>query len=224
MINIAIDGHVGSGKSSLAKGIAQKLNYHVLDTGAIYRGLACAYKDKGYREINDENINNFIKNIKVNVVFEKDIQKVLVDDVDYTPFLRTEETSTLASKISPFEELRSKVLKIQRDFANKYNCIIEGRDIGTVVLPNADVKFFVTAKEEVRAMRRYEQLKDKSLSYEEILKDLRERDYKDEHRVVAPLKIAEDSILLDTSNMTLEQTIDKCVNIIEQKINEKNKK
>lgn len=219
MINIAIDGHVGSGKSTLAKGIAQKLNYHVLDTGAIYRGLACAYKDKGYREINDENINNFIKNIKVNVVFEKDIQKVLVDDVDYTPFLRTEETSTLASKISPFQVLRSKVLIIQRDFASKYNCIIEGRDIGTVVLPNADVKFFVTAKEEVRAMRRYEQLKDKSLSYEEILKDLKERDYKDEHRVIAPLKIAEDSILLDTSNMTLEQTIDKCVNIIEQKIN-----
>lgn len=220
MLNIAIDGHVGSGKSTLAHGIAEKLNLKVLDTGAIYRGMACAYKESGRKEPNEKLIDEFIKDIEVRIEFIDDIQHVLVNNVDYTPFLRLEETSMLASKVSKFPNLRKKVLHIQRDFANENDCVVEGRDIGTEVLPNAQIKFFLTAGEEKRAMRRYLQIKDNpnSPSYEEILADLKKRDYNDEHRDVAPLKPAEDSIFLDNGNLTLEETIEKCVKIIKNKI------
>lgn len=219
MINIAIDGHVGSGKSTLAYGIAQKLGLNVLDTGAIYRGLACAFKESGMIEPNLENVTKFVAQTTVKVEFIDGIQHVFVNDKDYTPWLRLEETSRLASSISPYQILRDKVIKIQREFAQNYDCVMEGRDIGTDVLPNAPVKLFITASEEVRAMRRYEQIKDKSqTSYEKILADLRERDYKDEHREVSPLRPAKDAIILDTSDMTLEQTIEKCVSIIKEKV------
>lgn len=220
MLNIAIDGHVGSGKSTLSKGIAKELNLKVLDTGAIYRGIACHFQTKKYNEISEETINAFIKQIEVSVKFIEDIQHVVVCGIDYTPYLRKEETSVLASKISPFPQIREKVLEIQRTFAKNYDCVIEGRDIGTVVLPNADVKFFITASEKVRAQRRFDQIKNlpDSPTFEEILKDLRDRDYQDEHRKVAPLKPAEDSIIMDTSNMSLEETIKKCVEIIKKKM------
>lgn len=224
MLNIAIDGHVGSGKSTLSKGLAKRLNLRVLDTGAIYRGIACRFKAEGLENHIDEGtINKFVEKLKVQVKFDGDLQRVIVDGVDYTPWLRKEETSVLTSKISPFPKIRDKVLDIQRDFAKKYDCVIEGRDIGTVVLPNADVKFFITASEKVRAQRRYDQIKDlpDSPSYDEILKDLRMRDYQDEHRKIAPLKPAEDSIIMDTSEMTLEQTIEKCVQIIQETKKEK---
>lgn len=224
MLNIAIDGHVGSGKSTLSKGLAKRLNLRVLDTGAIYRGIACRFKAEGLENHIDEGtINKFVEKLKVQVEFDGDLQRVIVDDVDYTPWLRKEETSVLTSKISPFPKIRDKVLDIQRDFAKKYDCVIEGRDIGTVVLPNADVKFFITASEKVRAQRRYDQIKNlpDSPSYDEILKDLRMRDYQDEHRKIAPLKPAEDSIIMDTSEMTLEQTIEKCAQIIQETRKEK---
>lgn len=224
MLNIAIDGHVGSGKSTLSKGLAKRLNLRVLDTGAIYRGIACRFKAEGLENHIDEGtINKFVEKLKVQVEFDGDLQRVIVDGVDYTPWLRKEETSVLTSKISPFPKIREKVLDIQRDFAKKYDCVIEGRDIGTVVLPNADVKFFITASEKVRAQRRYDQIKDlpDSPSYDEILKDLRMRDYQDEHRKIAPLKPAKDSIIMDTSEMTLEQTIEKCVQIIQETRKEK---
>ena len=224
MLNIAIDGHVGSGKSTLSKGLAKRLNLRVLDTGAIYRGIACRFKAEGLKNHIDEGtINKFVEKLKVQVEFDGDLQRVIVDGVDYTPWLRKEETSVLTSKISPFPKIRDKVLDIQRDFAKKYDCVIEGRDIGTVVLPNADVKFFITASEKVRAQRRYDQIKNlpDSPSYDEILKDLRMRDYQDEHRKIAPLKPAEDSIIMDTSEMTLEQTIEKCVQIIQETRKEK---
>lgn len=216
MINIAIDGHVGSGKSTLAKGLAKRLNFHVLDTGAIYRGFACAFREKGYKTIDEEIISKFVENIDVKIFFEQDTQHVVVNGRDYTSQLREEEISMLTSKISIFTKLREEVRSIQRDFARRYNCVMEGRDIGTVVLPNADYKFFVTATEEVRAKRRYEQNKDKNLTYQDILNDLRERDYRDEHRDVAPLKPAKDAIIIDNSNMNLEQTIECCLKLIEK--------
>lgn len=220
MINIAIDGHVGSGKSTLARGLADKLGFKVFDTGAIYRGMACAFKNSHYNAINEENIKDFLKDLDVKIFFENKLQHVVVFNTDYTPYLRLEEISMLSSQISPYKILRDKVVMLQRNFAKENNCIMEGRDIATVVLPNADVKFFITASETVRANRRYEQIKDKpnSPSYDEILKDLRERDYKDEHRDVAPLKPAKDSIIIDTSNMNLDETIDYCLKIIKAKV------
>ena len=220
MINIAIDGHVGCGKSTLAKGLAQILNFKVFDTGAVYRSLACAYKASGYTEVNEKNINTFLSNVKVEVIFKTDGQHVLINGQDYFSSIRLEEISMLAAKVSPYLSLRQKVLAVQRKFAQNNNCIMEGRDIGTEVLPNADVKFFITAREEVRAMRRYNQIKNKpnSPSYDEILIDLQKRDYADENRVVAPLKPAHDAIILDTSEMTLEQSVQKCIQLIKEKI------
>lgn len=218
MINIAIDGHVGSGKSTLAHGIAKRLNLRVLDTGAIYRGLGYAFKESGIGEFNNENVDKFIENIDVKVDFIDDLQHVFVNGKDYTPFLRLEETSMLASIISKYPNLRKKVLHIQKDFAKKYDCVMEGRDIGTEVLPNALVKIFLTADENIRANRRFLQVKDSNTTLEEVLKDLKQRDYNDSHREVAPLKPAENAIIFDNGDLTLEETIDKCVEIINEKL------
>ena len=219
MINIAIDGHVSSGKSTLAKGVAKALGLKVLDTGAIYRGLACAYKEGDFGEINQQNIEKFLKDIKVEVKFQNEKQLVFVNDKDYTPFLRLEEISNLSSSISPYKNLREVVTKIQRTFVQENNCIIEGRDIGTEILPNATMKLFVTASAEERARRRFLQVKDTGTTFEKVLADLKERDRKDETRAVAPLKIAKDAIVVDTTNMNLDEAIAYSVGLIQQKIN-----
>lgn len=219
MINIAIDGHVGSGKSTLAKGLAKRLGFNIFDTGAIYRGLACEYMKRNLGEPNQKIIEEFIKTVEIKVDFVGDVEHVYVNDFDYTPYLRLEETSVMAGKVSPYPVLRAKVLNLQRDFAKMHNVVMEGRDIGTHVLPNADYKFFVTASEDVRAERRFDQIKDKpnAPTYQEILKDLRERDYRDEHREASPLKPAEDSVIIDSSNQTLDETIEQCLRVINNK-------
>ena len=218
MLNIAIDGHVGSGKSTLAGELAKILHLKMLNTGEIYRSIACSYKESKM-EIDEESVKKFVENLKIEIIFNENQQIVFVNGKNYKDFLRIEEISMLTSKISPFPIIREKVLKLQRDFAEKYDCVMEGRDIGTVVLPNADFKFFVTATEQVRARRRYDQLKNKkdAPTFEQILEDLRQRDYNDEHRKIAPLKPAKDSIILDTSNMTLDQTVEHCYQIIKNK-------
>lgn len=220
MVNIAIDGVGGSGKSTLARGLAKRLGYRVLDTGAIYRGLACEYKAQGYGKPTEKIISKFIKDIKVELFFEGELQHVVVNGTDYTARLRSEEISTLSSIISPFDNLRQKVRDLQRDFAKKYNCVIEGRDIGRVVIPNADLKLFVTAKPEIRAQRRFDQIKDKpnAPTFEAVLEELNRRDYADIHREVAALVPADDAIILDTSFMTLEQSIDKCEELVNERI------
>ena len=219
MINIAIDGHVGSGKSTLAKGLAKRLGFYVFDTGAIYRGIACEYMSRNLGEPNEEIINDFIKTFEVKVKFIDDVEHVFVNGKDWTPNLRLEQTSVMAGKISPYPKLRDKVLSSQRDFAKTHDVVMEGRDIGTRVLPNADFKFFVTASEEVRAGRRFDQIKGtaNAPTYEQILQDLRDRDYRDEHREVAALRPAEDGIIIDSSNQTLEETIEKCLQIINER-------
>lgn len=219
MINIAIDGHVSSGKSTLSRGVAQKLGLKVLDTGAIYRGLACAYKEGKFGDINLINVTKFVAQTDVKVTFDGDKQRVVVNGKDFTPYLRLEEISTLSSNIAPYKILRDKVTTIQRAFAGENDCIIEGRDVGTDVLPNATIKFFVTATADERAKRRYLQIKDTSnTTFEQVLSDLVERDHKDETREVAPLRIAKDAIVVDTTNMTLEEAIDHCVDMIKEKI------
>ncbi len=221
MINITIDGHGGSGKSTLARAIAQKLNLKVLNTGLIYRAIACNYLEKKLPAPTEKIVDNFIKNIHIKLYFENDIQKVLIDGKDYSNILRDEEISILSSKLSVFNSLREKVLIIEREFAQNNDCVVEGRSIGSVTLPNADVKLFVTASVELRAKRRVEQFKEKNIkiSYAQVLKDLKERDYNDEHRPIAPLIISDDAIIVDSSDMTLEETIDYCVNKIKEKIN-----
>ena len=219
MYNIAIDGPVGSGKSTLAKMLATRLGFRFLDTGALYRGIACYFRYKNIVEINENSINSIIDEITVKVKFIDNVQHVIVSEIDFTSNLREEEISMLSSKISNYPQIRDKILDIQRDFAKEYNCVLEGRDIGTVVLPNADLKIYLNANEKTRAQRRYEQdkLKNSNISYQEIFKDLKERDYENEHRKIAPLKPAEDSIIIDNTNMTIEECADLCLKYIKQK-------
>lgn len=220
MISIAIDGGTACGKGTIAKALAEKLGYRVLDTGAIFRGIACAFVDAGLEEMNDEIIDNFVKTIKVEVKFIEDVQRVFVNGVDQTPNLRTEKTSQMASKISVYPKVRAFMNEVSREFAKNNNCIVEGRDITTVVLPNADVKFFFTADPVVRAKRRVNQLlaSGKEADFDEVYKDLMERDERDSKRAVAPLKPAEGAIIMDNSNMTEEESIEFCYNKILEKI------
>ncbi len=220
MINIAIDGYAGSGKSTLVKLLEKKLDNRVkvLDTGAIFRSFAYAYEKSELGELNEENVKQFLKGISLKVEFIDNEQHVFVNGKDVTAFIRTESISSLASKISVFPEVRARYLVIAQTFARENACIMEGRDIGTVIMPKADVKIFLTAKEELRAKRRYEEMKLKNpkIRFAQVLKDLQERDYRDTHKGEASLKISENSIVVDNSEMTLEETADFCLDIIEK--------
>ncbi len=222
-VNIAIDGYVCSGKSTIAKELARRLGYNVFDTGAVYRGIACAFKYlKGDENVIDEKtMKNFANQIFVEIKFVNGLQHVLVNGVDHTKELRTEEISTLSAKLSPYMSIREKVLKIQRKFAEKNNTVMEGRDIGSEVLPNADFKFFITADEKVRATRRYEQQRahgNFDVTFEQVLEDLRDRDYKDTHREHGAIKKTADAHTIDTTNQTLDESVEQCLEIIKSKI------
>lgn len=220
MISIAIDGGTACGKGTIAKALAEKLGFKVLDTGAIFRGIACAFVEAGLEEMNDQIIDNFVKGVKVSVVFDNDLQRVFVNGKDQTANLRTEKTSQMASKISVYPKVRSFMNDVAREFAKNNNCIVEGRDITTVVLPDATVKFFFTADPVVRAKRRVNQLlaSGKEAEFDAVYKDLLERDERDSKRAVAPLKPAEGAIIMDNSNMTEEESIEFCYKKILEKI------
>lgn len=226
MINIAVDGFSGSGKSTLVKKLAKRLkgDFKVLDTGAIFRAFGCAFDSVGYHEMSEKNLKDFLKNNIISVKFIGDNQHLFVNDEDITDRLRDEKVGQLASKISVFPIIREKYLEIARDFAKKNNCLMEGRDISTVVMPNANVKIFLTAEESVRAKRRFDELLAKGVdaSYNDVLKDLQERDLRDTTRDVAPLRPATDSIIVDNSDMTFEETVDYCLAIIEKTIGNNN--
>lgn len=219
MLNIAIDGYSGAGKSTLASMLAKRLHIKKFDTGAIYRGLAGAYLERNLPQPNEEIINEFIKDIEIEVFFEGECQHVVVNGRDYTSILREERISKYSSLVSPFPKLRDRVLMLQRDFAKNNDCVMEGRDIASVVLPNADVKFFLTCSLEVRAKRRLEQLKEMGLDgdYNEIYKNLEIRDHNDLTRKVAPLVKVEDAVLIDGSFISLDEMLEECLNIICQK-------
>lgn len=220
MFAVTIDGKAGCGKSTLADELSKILELKKFNTGAVYRGITCEYmKRYGELEPTFEGINVFVQDLAVDVVFEGTTQKVIVNGNDYTPYLREEVISNFVAKVSPFNIVREKVREIQRNFAEFNDCIMEGRDIGTVVLPKAACKLFVTASGEVRAQRRFEQLKntENAPTYEEILKEINDRDDKDINREHGALLPAEDSIIIDNSNETLEQTINRCKKIIEDK-------
>ncbi len=224
MFNIAIDGYMGCGKTSLMLGLAKKLkDFKILNTGAIFRGYAYAYDKLSLGEVSEDTINTLLEKTDVEVKFVGDDQHVLVNGEDATEFLRTERISQLASIISAYKDVRERYLAIAKDFAKNNNCIMEGRDIGTGVLKNADVKIFLTADEKIRAERRFKQLKEKGekASLKEVIKDMNERDNRDRNREIAPLKPAEDSIIVDNSDMNLDETIDFCYELILKVMNKK---
>lgn len=219
MINVAIDGPAGAGKSTIAKAAAKELGFIYVDTGALYR--AVAYNAVKTGAIDDEQkIIDMLDSTKVELKYVNGVQAVYLNGEDVSALIRTPEISMGASKVSAIPQVRAFLLNLQREIASTNNVIMDGRDIATVVLPNADVKIFLFASPECRAERRYKELieKGESVSFDDVLKDVNQRDYQDSHREIAPLKPSDDSIMADTSELTLQESIDLIVNTIKEKI------
>ena len=208
-MRIAIDGPSGSGKSSVAKAVAKRLGLLHLDTGGMYRTL-------GYKVIKDnlnlENIEEVLKNLDLKIVNKK----FFLDGEDVSEKIRINEVSKIASKVSSIKSVREYMVNLQREISSNNDVILDGRDIGTVVFPNAEVKIYLTASPEVRANRRY--LEDGSLSYEKILEDILKRDYDDSHREHSPLKVADGAKIIDTDNLSFEEVVEKIIGVIKNEI------
>ena len=218
-INIAIDGPAGAGKSTIAKMVSAKLGYIYVDTGALYRTIALYITENN---IADEDIEASLEKADVSLRFIDGVQRVFLGDRDVSDLIRTPEISMAASRTSAIPAVRKYLFGTQQKIAAENNVIMDGRDIGTVVLPNADVKIFLTASAEERANRRFKELSEKPNCpcYEEILSDIIERDHQDMTREVSPLKQAEDAVLVDTTELDLEQSADAIVKIINEKTGE----
>ena len=218
---IAIDGPAGAGKSTMAKRLAKELGYHYVDTGAIYRTVAYFLDLWGVSPKDIDGVTRYIDELTINIEYDEEgVQHMIMNGMDVTGEIRTQDISQKASLVSAQAIVRDMLLDMQRDVAKQYNVIMDGRDIGSVVLPKADVKIFLTAAAEVRAKRRTEELlaKGQKANYEQILKEIQQRDYQDTHREVAPLKMCRDSIKLDTSDMDIDQVIAEMKAIIGKKI------
>ena len=219
MFNIALDGPGGAGKSSIAKAVAKELGFIYVDTGALYRAIGL-YSLRNSIDTKDiDGVINSLKSINVDFTYVDGEQKVLLNNDDVSTDIRLPEVSMAASNVSAIPEVRSFLLDLQRKIANEKDCLMDGRDIGTVILPNAQLKIFLTASAEVRAKRRFDELtaKGQEVNYDEILKDLNERDYQDTHREIAPLKQADDAVLLDTSDMTFDEVKAKILALYEER-------
>lgn len=221
-INIAIDGPGGAGKSTVARAVAKQLGFIYVDTGAIYRAIGLKFVRTG-KSFTNENIISVLPGTELSLTHIDGEQHIIIDGEDVSSFIRTQEISSAASKVSAVPEVRAFLLDLQRNIARKNNVIMDGRDVGTVILPNAEVKIFLTANVEVRARRRYRELMAKGLetpdTFERVLKEVAERDKADSERATAPLKPAEDAVLVDTSDMDFEQSVQTVINIIRRKVN-----
>ena len=218
---IAIDGPAGAGKSTIAKALAKELGYHYVDTGAIYRTVAYFFDTWGVSPKDIDGINRYIDELNIDIWYDEEgVQHMYMNNIDVTGDIRTQEISQKASLISAHACVREMLLDMQRDVAKKYDVIMDGRDIGTVVLPKATVKIFLTASAEVRAQRRTDELlaKGQKATYNQILKEIQQRDYQDTHREIAPLKMARDSIKVDTSEMDIDQVVAHIKDIAGKKI------
>lgn len=218
MINVAIDGPAGAGKSTIAKGASKELGFIYVDTGALYRTIALCAVRLGVLG-DSEKVEEMLKDTNVELKFIDGTQCVFLNGEDVSPLIRTPEISMGASNVSPIPAVRAFLLDLQKDIAKKNNVIMDGRDIGTVVLPNAQVKIFLSATPECRARRRYDELieKGEDVKFEDVLQDVNERDYQDSHREIAPLKPCEDSIMFDTTPYNLEQSVERIVRLIKEK-------
>ena len=218
--SVAIDGPAGAGKSTIAKLLAKELGFYYVDTGAIYRTLGYFMDLVGIGPKDIDGITRLIDEVVIEIEYDEDgSQHMFMNEIDVTEDIRSPEMSKIASAISAHKLVRDTLLDMQRDMAKKYNVIMDGRDIGTVVLPRADVKFFLTASPEVRAQRRCAELQAKGVkdSYEKVLNELIQRDYNDSHRDVAPLKQTKSHILVDTSDMTIAQVVGEMGRIVREK-------
>jgi len=219
--SIAIDGPAGAGKSTIAKRLAKELGYHYVDTGAIYRTVAYFLDLWGVSPKDIDGVTRYIDELTIGIEYDEEgVQHMIMNGMDVTGEIRTQDISQKASLVSAHAVVRDMLLDMQRDVAKAYNVIMDGRDIGTVVLPKANVKIFLTADPEVRAKRRCDELtaKGQKANFETILKEIKQRDYQDTHREVAPLKMARDSIKVDTSDMDIDQVVAAIREIVGKKI------
>ena len=219
--SIAIDGPAGAGKSTIAKALAKELGYHYVDTGAIYRTVAYFLDLLGISPKDVDGVQRYIDELTINIEYDEEgKQHMIMNGMDVSDEIRTQDISQKASLVSAHAVVRDVLLDMQRDVAKKHNVIMDGRDIGTVVLPKANAKIFLTASAEVRAQRRTDELlaKGQKANYEQILKEIKQRDHQDMTRPIAPLKQAKDAVLLDTSEMTIAEVIEAMKKIIGEKI------
>ena len=209
--SIAIDGPAGAGKSTIAKAVAKSLGYYYVDTGALYRGLAFGLMQKGVPFADEKAVEKEIQNLDVELLYENGVQKVFCNGKDCSALIRTSEIGEGASVISQYASVREKLLDLQRNVARQHSCVMDGRDIGSVVLPHANKKFFLTASPEVRARRRTLEFREKGepANYEAVLEEVKKRDERDMNRLVAPLKQVEDAIFIDSSDLNIEEVVDR---------------
>jgi cytidylate kinase len=218
-LNIAIDGPAGAGKSTIAKMVSKKLNCIYVDTGAMYRAVALFFIKNGIASDDEKRIAKEIENIQVDIQFEAGDQKVLLNGKDVTEEIRAERVGNWASEISKYTLIREYLVKMQREVATKQDVVMDGRDIGTVVLPQANVKIYLTASSKVRAMRRYNELTQKGVfcDIHDIEQGIMERDAQDMNREISPLRQAKDAILIDSSNMTIDEVVEKIVSLARER-------
>ena len=214
--NIAIDGPAGAGKSTIARAVAAKLGYIYVDTGAMYRAMALHFIRRNIGAGDQAAIERAVQDADVSIRYEDGVQKVLLNGEDVSGLIRTEAVGNMASASSGYGAVREKLVALQKELASRENVVMDGRDIGTCVLPHADVKIYLTASSQVRAERRYKELLEKGqqADLQEIEADIIKRDYQDMHRENSPLKQAEDAVLVDSSDMTLDPVVARFLEII----------
>lgn len=214
--SVAIDGPAGAGKSTIAKRVAKQMQFIYVDTGAMYRAMAIYFIKNNIDPTDKMAINSSIEDISISIEYDNGEQQVILNGENITGILRTEEVGNMASKISVYAKVRSKLVDLQRELAKTTDVIMDGRDIGTTVLPDADVKIYLTASVEARAGRRFRELVEKGIEADQdaIKKDIEERDYMDMNRENSPLRQAEDAILVDSSDMSIDETVETIIDII----------
>ena len=220
-VNIAIDGPAGAGKSTIARKLAEELKYVYVDTGAMYRAMAYHFLKQGISGTEEKRIALEVQNTDVTIAYVAGEQQVLLNGENVNPYIRTEEVGNMASATSVYPVVRLKLMELQKKLAVSSDVIMDGRDIGTAVLPDAQVKIYLTASVETRAKRRYDENTKKGMAadLEEIAKDIKERDYRDMHREMSPLKKAEDAVLVDSSQMNIEEVVEAIRKIVKEKCN-----
>ena len=220
MVSVAIDGPAGAGKSTIAKMLSRKLGFIYVDTGALYRSIGYYSILNGIDYKDNVKVSNLLNTINIDLKIKDDRQYVYINNIDVTDRIRTPEVSMAASSVSAIPRVREFLLNLQKQIAVKNNVIMDGRDIGTVVLPDAKVKIFLTASSEERAKRRYDDLikENKNIVFEDVLKDIKQRDYNDSTRKIAPLKPADDAKIVDTTGETLEQSVSRLYSIIKEQL------
>ncbi len=218
--NIAIDGPSGAGKSTISKEVAKTIGVIYVDTGALYRSIGLYFYKNNISLENTQRVIDELKNITVKLAYQNGEQQVFLNNENVSADIRLHIISEYASKVSAIPEVRTFLLNMQREIAKSNDTIMDGRDIGTVVLPDASLKIFLTASAEIRARRRYDEvtLKGQNVVYEKILKDIIDRDYRDSHREIAPLKVADDAVVIDTSELNFEQSVQSIINLIKERM------